>query len=117
MINDKVNRIDQILARTGPGYLLLKGAVGLQDDAACVDQTILPVLVSLVDRDGVGFDIDRLHGTVVMFWPNQPSVITGFSLTVVKDRMNPPDLSALQVFGLLQVHGKALTTLADDATA
>lgn len=110
-INDKVQRMDRIFSNNVPGYSLIKGVLGAEQDDTYNQDALQPVLVTIAGVQRVGFETDRAEGKVVVFLPNEPSVVSGVSIVADErdvTRMNAPPR---QVLSALQVHGKGLAPL------
>ena len=111
VINERVSTLDNILANNVPGYLLVKGALGAGSDDPYVQDSLKPVMVNMGNFERIGFETDRGNGSVVVYFPNEPSVITGHSVVVAEERVRALDIPPRQVLGVLQVHGAGLAPL------
>lgn len=111
IVNDRVSRLDTILSNNVPGYVLVKGVLSAGESDPYEQDTLKPVLVEMGVFERIGFETDRGQGKVVVFLPNQPSVVTGHSIVVDETRVRALDLPPRQVLSLLQVHGKGLAPL------
>lgn len=110
VINERVSTLDTILANNVPGYLLVKGALGAGSDDPYVQDSLKPVMINMENFHRIGFETDRGNGFVVVYFPNEPSVITGHSVVVAEERVRILEIPPRQVLGLLQVHGAGLAS-------
>jgi uncharacterized membrane protein len=111
IINDKVVAFERILSLNMPGYSLIKGMMGNPEATQDVVGNIKSVLVSLGPAERIGFEIERFDNKVIVFLPDQPSIIKGTSVIVTNDQVRLLDIPPRQLYGLLQVHGRGMGKL------
>ncbi|UWQ93594.1 hypothetical protein QEZ52_22405 (plasmid) [Aliisedimentitalea scapharcae] len=107
-INDKVILFDRALSQNMPGYLLIRGLIGSPHNTEDLVGNIKSVIVTSDNWDRIGFEIERFDDQVIVFFPNQPSVVSGVSVIVNQNKVRSLDIAPRQLFGLLQVHGRGL---------
>ncbi|WP_299354319.1 hypothetical protein [uncultured Shimia sp.] len=107
-INDKVIVFDRALSQNMPGYLLVRSLLGSPQETENVVGNITSVLVKAESWERIGFEIESFDDKVIVFFPNQPSVVTGVSVIVHEDQVQKLTVPPRQLFGFLQVHGRGL---------
>ncbi|AXI45759.1 hypothetical protein C1J03_06760 [Sulfitobacter sp. SK012] len=102
----RLNKLDNILIDTLPGYAAIKGMIsGVAGDEG-QDALMKPVLVRFDDYEQIAFEVEHLGDKSVIFLPGSPSAGSGATVIVESHRVSPLDLPPHKAVSLLRVLGR-----------
>ncbi|SHJ32451.1 Uncharacterized membrane protein [Shimia gijangensis] len=107
-INEKVLKLDRILAGNMPGYSFIRGMFGSASQSGDELDALKPVLVTYDDTRTLAFEVERADALVVVFHPDIPTVLAGQIAVVDASRVTPIPIPAHQILAILRTHGRGM---------
>jgi uncharacterized membrane protein len=118
-ISNRVQKLDQTLAKVVPGYSLIVGTLRGTISGDTSVETMRPVVVVVGKMTRLGFEIERApSGQVVVFLPGVPNAQSGFAAAFPSEDVSYVEIAPHRIMEMMQFYGKGLSALiAESAVA